>query len=215
LSYCCSNDGVEQKDVVEMADDTHAPGAAPLRRQELCAAAIEVIVESGVAGLRTREVARRAGVTHATLHHYFPRKADLVEAAFDQLLKAGWRCREAMPQADGNSTALQRLDQVLTTVYGQVRRNPTWLAVLEFRDSGAGGDLLRLRADWHAYLTGLIEEAVGAGEIGRQVVPGELADLLITIAYGIAVESSNGLGPAEAGQELYGIGLLRMLAMPG
>ena len=48
------------------------------KREELVRAAFDLIAERGFEGLRTRDVASRAGVTVATLHYYFHTKEHLI-----------------------------------------------------------------------------------------------------------------------------------------
>jgi len=55
------------------------------RRQELVQAAYSLIAERGFEGLRTREVAARAGVNIATLHYYFATKEDLIRSVVDSI----------------------------------------------------------------------------------------------------------------------------------
>ena len=53
-------------------------------RRALLDAAVEVIQESGPADLRLRELARRAGVSHAALAHHFSDKAGLLTALAEE-----------------------------------------------------------------------------------------------------------------------------------
>lgn len=71
-----------------------APTASPRRtqderraatRQALLDAALACLLEDGFAGLTTRRVAGRAGVSAATLRFYFPTRAAFVAAAVEQL----------------------------------------------------------------------------------------------------------------------------------
>jgi AcrR family transcriptional regulator len=54
-------------------------------RQALLDAALACLLEDGFAGLTTRRVAGRAGVSAATLRFYFPTRASFVAAAVEQL----------------------------------------------------------------------------------------------------------------------------------
>src|SRR6516164_9811202 len=62
----------------------HANSArAAERRRSLIEAAYRIIAEQGLKGLRTRAVAAQVGMTHATLHYYFPTKDALIQAVID------------------------------------------------------------------------------------------------------------------------------------
>jgi AcrR family transcriptional regulator len=54
--------------------------AGDRRRRELLVAAYELIAQKGLEGLRTRDIAARAGVNISTLHYYFGTKEALLEA---------------------------------------------------------------------------------------------------------------------------------------
>ena len=63
---------------------SHATSAhADERRRSLIEAAYRIIAQQGLNGLRTRTVAAQVGLTHATLHYYFPTKETLVQAVID------------------------------------------------------------------------------------------------------------------------------------
>jgi AcrR family transcriptional regulator len=52
---------------------------AALRRQEILAAALELLAEEGYAGASLRKLAARLGIAQPSLYHYFATKEDLVE----------------------------------------------------------------------------------------------------------------------------------------
>ena len=55
------------------------------RRAAIARAARELIVEKGVEGLRTRDIADRVGINVATLHYHVPSKEALIELVADSL----------------------------------------------------------------------------------------------------------------------------------
>lgn len=55
-----------------------------LRREDIISAAIEVYREFGYHGSSLREVAKRAGITHAGLLYYFPTKEALLAAVLER-----------------------------------------------------------------------------------------------------------------------------------
>lgn len=53
------------------------------RREQILAAACEVLSEIGFRSLRVSDVAKRAGASSGTVHYYFATKRELVHAAFE------------------------------------------------------------------------------------------------------------------------------------
>ncbi|NDE60146.1 MAG: TetR family transcriptional regulator, partial [Acidimicrobiia bacterium] len=61
--------------------------ARRLTEDRLLAAAGDLLVEVGPHGATVREIARRAGVNHGLVHHYFGSKEGLLRAAMIALLE--------------------------------------------------------------------------------------------------------------------------------
>jgi AcrR family transcriptional regulator len=55
-----------------------------IRREDILTAAVEVYGEAGYHGSSLREVAKRAGITHAGLLYYFPTKEALLAAVLER-----------------------------------------------------------------------------------------------------------------------------------
>jgi AcrR family transcriptional regulator len=53
------------------------------RKEQILAAACDVVSEIGFKSLRVADVARRAGTSTGTVHYYFDTKLDLMHAAFE------------------------------------------------------------------------------------------------------------------------------------
>ena len=100
-------------------------------RAEIVRVATATIARDGLPALRVRAVAREVGVSHATLHYYFPTKADLVAAVLHGLIYEGI----AVPLVERSSatTALDELRGVLHGVvagYGDDARTAAMLELL-------------------------------------------------------------------------------------
>src|ERR1700750_2240643 len=71
-----------------MIDTAHPKRPTEDRRAEIARAARALIVEKGVEGLRTRDIAERVGINIATLHYHVPSKEALIELVADSLRDA-------------------------------------------------------------------------------------------------------------------------------
>lgn len=107
------------------ATDRYHHGDLP---RTLLAAAAEVIAESGPAGLSLREVARRAGVSHAAPQHHFGDKAGLLTAlaieGFEHLSAA------LDDAAEGIDDPAERLVALGRGYVGAALRHPSHCAVM-------------------------------------------------------------------------------------
>ncbi|MBV8097900.1 MAG: TetR/AcrR family transcriptional regulator, partial [Verrucomicrobia bacterium] len=56
------------------------------RRSEIVRAAYWTLAEKGFEGLRMRDIAKRAGIDHSTLHYYFAGKEALIDAIVDYIV---------------------------------------------------------------------------------------------------------------------------------
>jgi AcrR family transcriptional regulator len=95
-----------------LAGPTTLRSDAARNREKILAAASEVFAESG-ADLSVDEIARRAGVGHATVFRRFPTKEDLVVALFERrLLEVAEAAEEAERMEDpweGLRTAMEHI----------------------------------------------------------------------------------------------------------
>ncbi len=79
-------------------------------QRRLLDAAVTVLKERGLAGFRTAEVAKRAGVSKGALQHHFPTKVSLISAAFEWLSPA--TDASAVPAA--KPTLLEAISELVT-----------------------------------------------------------------------------------------------------
>ena len=130
------------------------------RRQDLVLAAFQLLAEKGFEGLRTRDVATRAGVNIATLHYYFPTKEALIGGVVEYVMGRFQSTLAPHGSADAqlmdHLRALARLmneDRQLWAVLGElVLRSP--------RDADLAHTFRQSDAFWHRTLRDLISRCI-------------------------------------------------------
>jgi AcrR family transcriptional regulator len=142
------------------------------RRRELLDATFTLIAEKGFEGLRTRDVAARAGVNIATLHYHFGTKEALLAALVDYLrdmfLAQQWR-------ADGSPDA--RLRSHVEGAWRGLRSNTHLATVLleltlrAKRDAAARRALGAIQRNWNELVEDILCGGVAAGELRRDLDP--------------------------------------------
>ena len=97
-------------------------------RQRLLDAAVDCLIELGVAGTTTLAVQRRAGTSRGALLHHFPTHADLLAASVAELVK-----RNEQAVTASRAGGAQPADPLLTAVNALAfaGRQPSYLAELE------------------------------------------------------------------------------------
>ncbi|WP_063021872.1 TetR/AcrR family transcriptional regulator [Nocardia niwae] len=95
------------------------------RRRAIIAAAVEIFSESGFRDGSLRDVAERAGITHAGIRHHFPTKVDLLQAVLHS--------REEQSLTEHSRTQIDGIDAVNAWIEAVAENvaNPT-LVELEF-----------------------------------------------------------------------------------
>ena len=86
---------------------THKRESGDDRRLAIAAAARDIIVEKGLEGLRTRDIAARVGINIATLHYHVPSKEALV-ALVAESIRNDFKTQSRRRSRD-NKTALELL----------------------------------------------------------------------------------------------------------
>lgn len=153
------------------------------RRDELVAAARAVIAARGFEGLRTRDVAERVGLNHATLHHYFPTKEELIGAVIRDLVESLASRRAALAGAD--VSARDALHAYFGAVRAQLRDAPDSLVVLQefFMRAGrtpALADIVsNLETGWGGFLESLLRRGIAEGSFRADLDIGATARLIM------------------------------------
>ena len=159
------------------------------RRKHLVDAARELIAERGFEGLRTREVADRVGINHATLHHYFATKEDLIEAVVRDLVTHLATYRTA--QASRDMPALAALRAYLAAAREGVSSDPApFLALGEFflragRSPKLAAIMYQLESGWTAFFIALLERGQREGAFRPDFDPSTVARILVTYLGGV------------------------------
>ena len=159
------------------------------RRLSLVQAAYELIAEGGFEGLRTRNVAARAGVNIATLHYYFPSKEDLIRGVVEYLLQQFMTAY--LPGSPFEmKTPLEQLRGELAELQYLVQEKPAMFIVLDelilrsLHDSAIHELIKWLDEGWHTYLEQVIRNGIEQGQFRTGLDPVYAATWLILFIKG-------------------------------
>jgi AcrR family transcriptional regulator len=160
-----------------------------VRRASIVAAAFKSIAEAGFEGLRTRDIADRAGINSATLHHYFPTKRDLV-IAVAQHLESRLRSERAQPADDGTLGILAALDRQVRDVLLYHLERPDILAVYrEFVARAPRDPMIRalveaLHAGWRGGIMDALRRGIEDGSLRADLDPKTAAGIILSTIWG-------------------------------
>lgn len=166
-----------------MNEENHKYLNTDERRLEIAAAARALIVEKGVEGLRTREVAARVGINISTLHYHVASKEELLSLVTDTMRDefiARSKC------IDG--TALDALGRLRLEIdeYKQLMLEKPDLLQL-FEELGKRGrvdpaiepKIRDMRIGWHRRFTTILTEGREAGLLRASLDPEAAAHMII------------------------------------
>jgi AcrR family transcriptional regulator len=172
-----------------LSDGTKPKTQGDERRRSLVEATYHLIAEGGFEGLRTRDIAARAGVNIATLHYYFARKEDLIQSVVEYLLQqfmtaylpgSPFEMRTPLEQIRGELGELQCLLQekpemfiVLNELVLRSLHDPAIHHMIKWLDEG-----------WHTYLERVIRNGIEQGLFRADLDPGSAATWLILLTKG-------------------------------
>jgi AcrR family transcriptional regulator len=178
------------------------------RTDQILEAARRVIGEIGFAEASIDRIAEAAGVARSTLYVYFDGKEDLLNQCIAQLrVGLGERVQRAVEEATGTEERLAAFLAAHFDYVGSVRE--FFRAVMAVRGvdpffsapgSGSPPELETLRAESQAVVEGIFKDAVAAGEIAAEDLPGA-QDLLAVLIYGALMRRANLPAPAPAEEE--------------
>ncbi len=153
------------------------------RRLAIAAAARAIILEKGLEGLRTRDIAARVGINIATLHYHVPSKEALV-ALVAESIRHDFRLQALRHPRDGK-TALQKLHLEFDDFRETMRDMPDLVIILtelvarSRRDPAIAGIMTPIYDFWRSQFADIFRLGVADGSF-RADTDAEAAALIIT-----------------------------------
>ncbi len=179
----------------QILTESAAPGTqGEQRRRSLVEAAYHLIAERGFERLRTRDIAARAGVNIATLHYYFARKEDLIQAVVEYLLKqfmtahlsdSDFAMRTPLEQIRGELIEMRDLWREKLEVFIVMNE----LILRSLHDAAIHEHLQWLEKGWHAYLEGILRQGREQHLFRADLDPEQAATWLILLLKGTALHA--------------------------
>ena len=169
------------------AKTRHKP--AETRRQDVIAAALDIIRKHGVDKLTTRTLSKAVGIAQSTLFLHFGNKTRLLVLLVDAVQA---RLQEGLKGlALERLTPLERLKTVIRFHLDFIQNQPGIPRLLFSEELQKGDPAFRARMNemvggFLQFLTGLIQAAQQAGEIRKDINPEQHACLLLAMIQGLA-----------------------------
>jgi len=160
------------------------------RRAEIAAAARSLIVEKGVEGLRTRDIAERVGINVATLHYHVPTKEALLELVADAMRHDFIQQQIDRPRA--HLSAKERMDLEFIDFRDMLAsQSETMLCLSELmerarRDEKIAGAIRPLQRRWREIVTDLLSGGVSDGVYRPDMDPEFAAVMIIGAMVGFS-----------------------------
>ncbi|MFD9948405.1 TetR/AcrR family transcriptional regulator [Nonomuraea sp. NPDC059023] len=177
------------------------------RRERLVAAGYRAMLQSGLEGARTRDIAAEAGITVATLHYYFPTKNDLVKAVLEHTIRERMLAPLGLDAdwEDGPAALRAMVDGLARQAEAEPGRfrllsEMTWAAR---EDADLRAMLAAWHDEWHRTVAGWLRGGQGDGRVRRDLDPEAAAALIVYCVLGLVMRPPLPAGTGErAGAEL-------------
>lgn len=153
------------------------------RRLAIAAAARAIIVEKGLEGLRTRDIAARVGINIATLHYHVPSKEALIALVAESLRRDFRAQAQRHPRAGKNG--LERLHLEFDDFRETVLDTPDLIIVLTEliararRDAAVAGIMIPMREFWRNQVADIFRLGIADGSFRSDIDP-DAAALITT-----------------------------------
>jgi len=161
------------------------------RKEQILAAACEVVSEIGFKSLRIADVAKRAGTSTGTVHYYFDTKRDLMHAAFEWNFAQSMARRREILESDAPPRRRLRdfvesyLPEGAATVGAWHVWAELWVEALHDPDLQELNE--RVYGEWRRAVAAIIRDGQDAGEF-REGDPVIFANGLIGMIDGLSLQ---------------------------
>lgn len=150
-------------------------------------AAYSQIASHGFEGLRTRDVARSAGVNVATLHYYYPTKEALIGAVLQHAMDRFRTTLEPHGSPDAQLRNYLRATRRLLREEPELGAVMSELALRSIRDAGTRKILDEMHEQWHVAVRGLLKRARRAGTLRADLDTEATASWIVATLTAIAL----------------------------
>ena len=154
---------------------THRRESGDDRRLAIAAAARDIIVEKGLEGLRTRDIAARVGINVATLHYHVPSKEALVALVAESIRNAFKD--QAHRRSRAGKTALQLLRMEFEDYAETLTETPELIVVIAElaerarRDNEIAAIMSPIGAFWRHQFVEILHLGVSDGSFRSDIDP--------------------------------------------
>lgn len=166
------------------------------RRDAIARAARALIVEKGVEGLRTRDIADRVGINIATLHYHVPTKEALIELVADSLRHDF--VQQSIDRPRSHLTARERLDLEFDDFREMALDQPGTMQVFSElierarRDERIADAILPMKRHWKQMLQAMLTEGVADGDYRADLDTEAFALIIMASFIGFCRNPKNG-----------------------
>jgi AcrR family transcriptional regulator len=160
------------------------------RRHEIVHAAYRTLAEKGFEGLRMREIAKRAGIDHSTLHYYFSGKETLIDGVVDYIIQDLAIGRPATEKVD--ISPRQQLAGHFNALICQMEQTPEMFVVLvelhsrAMREPALRAIFAKNDRAWKGFLVQTLQAGIQSNEFQATLVPEVAADVIISLVRGLS-----------------------------
>jgi AcrR family transcriptional regulator len=175
------------------------------RREAVLQAALDVIVDRGLANTRMSDIAERVGMSAGNILYYFESKDDLLMELLrwsDDLL-----LRQAVEEFEHLPSYTERLRRLTELAGPSGPSDPSWIVWLEVwslspHDERIGQGHADLDRRWVEFLTELVRSGQEAGEFSAETDPADFAVRYGAMMDGLAIKVVAGIEGMDVGRLL-------------